>query len=193
MRRAREQVARQSPCQSGMMGRLAAINRFGERLVTPDSLLTSARGRSRPARRPSSSRLSTIALMPAAETQRPAVRVMVVDDHDGMRSALSDLVAASPGFELVAEAASGEQALVVARRAHPALVLMDVQMPGIGGLLAARELTREASSMVVVLVSADPDHTLDAPAYGAAALLDKRHLRPGSLATLWHTHGRPAR
>jgi two-component system invasion response regulator UvrY len=126
-------------------------------------------------------------------SQRPAVRVMVVDDHDGMRGALGDVVAAAPGFELVAEAASGEQALVVARPTHPALVLMDVQMPGIGGLVAARQLTREASTVVVVLVSAEPDYTIDARAYGAAALLDKRHLRPGSLAALWRVHGWPGR
>ena len=117
-----------------------------------------------------------------------AVRVMIVDDHDGMRAALRELVAAAPGFELVGEAASGEQALAVARQARPMLVVMDVRMPGLGGIEAARRLTREAPGTVVVLVSADPDPEIDPRAWGAVTLLSKRELRSGSLAALWRAH-----
>jgi two-component system, NarL family, invasion response regulator UvrY len=112
---------------------------------------------------------------------------MIVDDHDRC-AALRDLVAAAPGFELVAEAASGEHALTAAREHRPMLVLIDVQMPGIGGLEAARRLAREDPATVVVLMSTDPDPRVVPEAYGAVALVHKRDLRPGSLAPLWSSH-----
>ena len=68
------------------------------------------------------------------------VPMLVVDDQETFREMMRDLVAATPGFELVGEAASGEDALVAIGDLSPELVLMDVRMPGIGGIEATRRV-----------------------------------------------------
>lgn len=81
---------------------------------------------------------------------------MIADDDARMRGVLRRLVAAAHGFELVAVAASLEGAVAAARKEQPPLVLMDVRMLGLGGVEAARQMTRESPSTIVVLISADP-------------------------------------
>lgn len=117
------------------------------------------------------------------------ISVMIVDDDERMRGLLRELVAAAHGFELVAEAASGEGAVAAARKEQPMLVLMDVRMPGIGGVEATRQMQRESPSPVVVLISADPSHTADTVGSGAVAVVDKRDLRAAALGELWRAHG----
>src|SRR5215470_7108650 len=86
-----------------------------------------------------------------------APRAVVVDDRPNFRLLLRRLVEAT-SFEFAAEADSGERAVAVARVLHPDLVLMDVEMPGLGGIEAARLIKRDLPATVVVLVSADhPD------------------------------------
>jgi CheY-like chemotaxis protein len=117
------------------------------------------------------------------------ISVMIVDDDERTRGLLGELVAAAHGFELVAEAASGEGAVAAASKEQPMLVLMDVRMPGIGGVQAARQMKRESPSTVVVLISADPSHTPDTLQSDAAAVVDKRDLRAATLSELWGAHG----
>jgi DNA-binding NarL/FixJ family response regulator len=78
--------------------------------------------------------------------------VVVVDDDPGFRSLIGRLLNAT-GFDVVGDAADGEEALAVTRRLHPDIVLLDVQMPGRDGFSVARQLVRESTSMAVVLTS----------------------------------------
>jgi DNA-binding NarL/FixJ family response regulator len=70
----------------------------------------------------------------------PGVGVLVVDDQYIVRRGIISTLADIPGMRCLGEAASGEEAIVLARRLRPAVVLMDLRMPGIGGLEAARRI-----------------------------------------------------
>jgi CheY-like chemotaxis protein len=118
------------------------------------------------------------------------ISVMIVDDDERMRGLLRELVAAAHGFELVAEAASGDGAVAAARKQQPMLALMDVRMPGMDGAEAARQMKRESPSTVVVLISADPSQAPDTHQSDAVAVVDKRDLRAATLGELWRAHGR---
>jgi DNA-binding NarL/FixJ family response regulator len=89
---------------------------------------------------------------PATEV---GIRTLAVDDHRAFREALRELIAAAPGFVLVGEAWSGEEAVLAAERLSPQLVLMDVLMPGMGGISASRVILSRCSGVVVFLISVD--------------------------------------
>jgi two-component system, NarL family, invasion response regulator UvrY len=114
----------------------------------------------------------------------PSIRVLVVDDQPLFLAVARDLLAMTPGFEEIGQARSGEQGVALAASLRPDLVLMDVRMPGIGGLEAARLITA-AGSAAVVLVSSDPEAVPAAAAAecGALAVLAKERLRPKMLNT----------
>ncbi|GAC1617475.1 MAG: response regulator transcription factor [Candidatus Dormibacteraceae bacterium] len=78
-------------------------------------------------------------------------RVLVADDHVLFREGLKNLVAGDPGLDLVAEVGDGEAAVEAALRLQPDVVLMDIRMPGISGVEAAR-LISSASPHVAVLM-----------------------------------------
>ena len=122
------------------------------------------------------------------------VRVLTVDDRPVFRDAARAVIAATPGFEALAEVASGEDALALADTLRPDLVLLDFGLPGIDGLETSRRLTATEPAPVVVLISADDDPVLRDAArdHGAAGFVAKKELRPGILRTLWDRHGGPA-
>jgi len=84
-----------------------------------------------------------------------AVRILVVDDHpltrDGIRAALS----LDAGLEVVAEAGDGQEAVRLAQLLHPDVVIMDVRMPGLGGIRATREITAAAPDIRVVVLTVE--------------------------------------
>jgi two-component system, NarL family, invasion response regulator UvrY len=116
-----------------------------------------------------------------------AVRVLVVDDQPPFLMAARRLIESTPGFESVGEATSGERAVTLAAALRPDLVLLDVRMPGLGGLGAARRITLARSASAVVLVSTDPQDVPAAAAEGsgAVAVIGKQQLRPTTLTALW--------
>jgi DNA-binding NarL/FixJ family response regulator len=122
-----------------------------------------------------------------------AVRLVVVDDHQPFRGVVGEVVAATYRFRVVGEATSGEEALGVVHATRPDLVLMDVRMPGIGGVEATRRLVHRHPGLVVWLVTADVTSGLGglADACGAAAVVDKRDVTPRRLLELWDACGRP--
>lgn len=113
--------------------------------------------------------------------------VLVADDQERFRDAVCELVAAVPGFVLVGVAASGEEAVAAVGSLSPELVLMDVRMPGLGGVSATREITHRYPRVVVMLMSVD-GHDVSpevARTCGAAAFLRKQDLRPRKLRAMW--------
>ena len=120
-----------------------------------------------------------------------SVRVMVVDDQPSFCRAARTLINATSGFESVGDAASGPEALRRADELRPALVLMDVYMPGMDGFETTRQLTAAHPDCVVVLVSLEDLEGL-APAVassGAAAIVCKHDLKQALLRDLWRIHG----
>lgn len=85
------------------------------------------------------------------------IKVLLVDDHELVRVGIRSLLAGEKNIEVVGEANSGEQAVKIAREKHPNIVLMDVKMPGIGGLEATRKLLRIDPNMKVIAVTACED------------------------------------
>jgi len=91
------------------------------------------------------------------EQVAPTFRVLLVDDHALFRDGMSRLFSYEDDFEVVGEASSGEEALELARALIPDLVLMDIDMPGIGGLEAIRSLARELPIVTVVALTVHED------------------------------------
>jgi DNA-binding NarL/FixJ family response regulator len=83
------------------------------------------------------------------------IRVLVVDDSDLFRAAVAELLELAEGYHLIGQATSGEESLELCRHLTPDLVLMDLQLPEMDGLAAARQLRAAASAPAVVLVSTD--------------------------------------
>ena len=115
-----------------------------------------------------------------------AVRVLVVDDQEPFRLAATAVVEATPGFELVGEAESGEQALLAVAALQPDLVLMDVVLPGIDGLEATRRLKAAAPQVTVLLLSTYDlqGYATSTAAAGAVAFVPKRSFGPAVLLDL---------
>ena len=67
-------------------------------------------------------------------------KILVVDDHDLVRMGIVRMLSDVEGFVVVGEAKSGEEAVMFARSENPDVVLMDVKMPGIGGLEATKKM-----------------------------------------------------
>jgi DNA-binding NarL/FixJ family response regulator len=103
------------------------------------------------------------------------IRVLIGDDSDLFRQALASFVAELPDMLVVGVAPSGEEALRLADRLRPDVVLLDVFMPGIGGLGAARDLMRleHPPGIVMVTTSHDPQLREEALRVGAHALVLK--------------------
>lgn len=85
------------------------------------------------------------------------IKVMVVDDHELVRAGITHILNDAPGIQVVGEAASGEEALQVAGKTEPDVLLMDVSMPGIGGLEATRKLVQSGANLKVIVVSVHAD------------------------------------
>ncbi|WP_312920223.1 response regulator transcription factor GacA [Stutzerimonas nitrititolerans] len=103
------------------------------------------------------------------------IRVLVVDDHDLVRTGISRMLADVDGLQVIGQADSGEIAIRKARELKPDVVLMDVKMPGIGGLEATRKLLRSYPDIKVIAVTVceeDPFPTRLLQA-GAAGYLTK--------------------
>ena len=115
------------------------------------------------------------------------VGVIVVDDQAPFRRAARGVVAATTGFDLVGEARSGEEAVRLARSLGPDLVLMDIKMPGIGGIEATRRIAAAGSDSAVVLVSTyrEIDLPANARSCGAAAYIQKKDFGSCVLEEVW--------
>jgi DNA-binding NarL/FixJ family response regulator len=122
------------------------------------------------------------------EVQDMPVRVLIVDDQEPFRMAARMVVEATDGFEVVGEAGTGEDSVVMARELAPDLVLMDVNLPGINGLEATRQILAEGKGSVVVLLLSTYEEEEYAPRTaecGAAAYVPKAVFGPDRLEQAW--------
>ncbi|HZN13507.1 MAG TPA: response regulator transcription factor [Acidimicrobiales bacterium] len=112
--------------------------------------------------------------------------MLVVDDQLPFRRAATAVCSMTVGFEVVAEAESGEDAVQQAAATHPDVVLMDINLPGINGIEACRQI-RAAQDAVVILLStySRDDLPSDARDSGALAYVHKEELTPNVLEDLW--------
>ncbi|GAA1572992.1 response regulator transcription factor [Actinomadura kijaniata] len=103
------------------------------------------------------------------------ITLLIVDDHPVVRDGLRGMFAATTGFTVLAEAADGREAVALADRLRPDVVLMDLRMPGGGGVEAITELTRRGlPCKVLVLTTYDTDaDTIPAIEAGATGYLLK--------------------
>lgn len=128
-------------------------------------------------------------------TNAPAdpVRVMIVDDQAPFRAAARAVIKRVQGFDLAAEATSGEEAVELASQIRPQLVLMDINMGAMDGLEATRLITEQLPDTMVVLISTYQldDMPPSARRCGAAAYLNKDELSPRAVKSLWEAGGDP--
>jgi len=100
-------------------------------------------------------------LIEEKQSRGESLRIVLVDDHSLFRAGIASLLSMRKGMEVVGQAESGEQAVELAREMNPDLVLMDVHMPGIGGIVAARQIRSELPQIkVVMLTVSDQDQDL---------------------------------
>jgi two-component system invasion response regulator UvrY len=103
------------------------------------------------------------------------IKVLVVDDHELIRAGIARMLLDDGNIEVVGEASSGEEVLDMLKACCPDVVLMDLKMPGIGGLEATRRIKRKCEKIQIVVVTACiddpyPAHVMES---GASAYISK--------------------
>jgi DNA-binding NarL/FixJ family response regulator len=115
------------------------------------------------------------------------VAVLIVDDQAPFRRAARAVISATPGFEVTAEAETGEDAVRMAHELHPGLVLMDINLPGINGIEATRQIVADRPGTVVLLLSTYREEDLPPGAddSGAARYVNKEQFAPDVVEETW--------
>lgn len=104
-----------------------------------------------------------------------AIRILLADDHTVVRKGLRLLLESQPAFEVIADAANGREALALAEENQPDVVVMDVAMPLLNGIEAARQISAKLPHTAIVFLSmhSDESYVLRALKAGARAYLLK--------------------
>jgi DNA-binding NarL/FixJ family response regulator len=111
-----------------------------------------------------------------AMNAEPPIRILIADDHEVVRIGLAALLDRQHGFRVVGEAASGDEAVRLARSLRPDVVVMDIRMPNGSGTEACRAITAETPDLPVVMLTsyADEEALFEAIAAGASGYVLKR-------------------
>jgi DNA-binding NarL/FixJ family response regulator len=122
-----------------------------------------------------------------SEAHAVTVNVLIVDDQEPFRLAARMVVEATDGFEVAGEAETGEDGVAMAADLAPDLVLMDVNLPGIDGLEATRQILAASGPAVVLLLSTyeEEEYAPRAAECGASAYIPKAVLGPDRLEGAW--------
>ena len=125
-----------------------------------------------------------------AQVRDERVRVWVVDDQASFRVATAATVAATKDFVMAGECDTGESAIELLRDGAAGVVLMDIHMPGMGGIEATRRIHAAHPDLMVLLMSTYDleDLPIGAGDCGAAAYLHKENLSPDLLTRLWQAN-----
>ncbi len=112
--------------------------------------------------------------------------MLLADDHALVRQGVAEMLSTDPGVEVVGEAADGREAVDLARKHSPEVVILDVEMPVMGGQVALRKLLalRPAPKVIIVTVFADESHVRELMSLGASAYLSKNASMQNLLATV---------
>src|SRR6476620_9943985 len=104
------------------------------------------------------------------------ITVLLAEDHQIVREGFRSLLKSEPDIEVVGEAETGRQAVQLARKLHPAVVVMDIAMPSLNGLEATRQIRKESPDTKVLILSAHSDdaYVEQVAALGAAGFLLKQ-------------------
>ncbi|ADW68395.1 response regulator [Granulicella tundricola] len=123
-------------------------------------------------------------------TLAPILRILVVDDHPLMRSGIAGEINGQPDMRVVAEASDGEEAIAAFKLHRPDVTLMDLRMPGIGGIEAIRRIRTDfpISRFVVLTSSAGDVQVMRAFQAGATGYLLKNLLRTELIDTIRVVH-----
>lgn len=115
-----------------------------------------------------------------------SISVLLVDDQRRFREAACTMLRAAPWFDVVGEAASGEEGVRLVETLRPQLVLMDVMLPGMNGAEASKRIVARHPETVVVLASARrrADLGIELESTGAVAFVQKEDLHPSALRAL---------
>jgi len=90
---------------------------------------------------------------PSPGANHGALRILIVDDHDILRRGLREILCAKPGWEVCAEARTGKEAVTLAEQLQPQVVVMDVSMPDLNGLEAARRIHKALPKTGILILT----------------------------------------
>ena len=129
--------------------------------------------------------------MDAIQQPTRAVTVLIVDDQLPFRAVARTVVGLTPGFEVGGEAESGEDAVAQVNAIRPDLVLMDINLPGINGIEATRQIRAAHPDVQIILLStySEADLPADAREVGALAYVHKEDFGPAVMRDLWPEAG----
>jgi len=104
------------------------------------------------------------------------VRILLVDDHAVLRAGLRALLEAEPGFQVVGEAGTGEDGVRLAGQTRPDVVVMDLSMPGMGGLEAVRQIAalEQGARVLVLTMHGEEEHLLPVLEAGGSGYVTKK-------------------
>jgi two-component system response regulator NreC len=111
-----------------------------------------------------------------APTMPQQIRILLVDDHAVLRAGLRALLEAEPGFLVVGEAGTGEEAVMKTPQLRPDVVVMDLSMPGMGGLEAVRQIAALGTTarVLVLTMHGEEEHLLPVLEAGGSGYVNKR-------------------
>ena len=114
------------------------------------------------------------------------MRILIADDNDAVRRGVVGILSSETGWQVCGEARDGAEALQKARELLPDLILLDVSMPGMNGLEAARLLRQELPEVKILVISQhDPIHLLPSVVdAGGDACVDKSRLSMDLVASI---------
>jgi len=114
------------------------------------------------------------------------VRVLIVEDHDPYREFLSSVIRKRPEFRVISQAADGVQAVRIAEELRPDLILLDIGLPGLNGIEAARRILRLCPDSKILFVSQESTEeiVLEALSTGANGYLLKTDVASELMAAI---------